>query len=94
MQAATTEVDAGDKLQQARPGQASQAVSAVTRSSSPWLPDLTRLSTQEGGDRRPAAYVHYRWEDEEGRPVLYCYEIQLEPRVQRKGLGGHAPSLV
>lgn len=26
--------------------------------------------------------------------MLYCYEIQLEPRVQRKGLGGHAPSLM
>ena len=23
----------------------------------------------------------------EGWPVLYCYDIQLEPSVQRKGLG-------
>ena len=33
------------------------------------------------------AYVHYRWEEEEEVPVLYCYEIQLEAAVQRKGLG-------
>jgi hypothetical protein len=31
--------------------------------------------------------VHFRWEEEEGVPVLYCYEIQLEAAVQRKGLG-------
>lgn len=35
----------------------------------------------------PQAYVHFRWEEEEGVPVLYCYEIQLEAAVQRKGLG-------
>ena len=46
---------------------------------------------QEGGERQPAAFVHYRWEEEEARPVLYCYDIQLEPRVQRKGLGRRAP---
>jgi len=48
------------------------------------------LCAQEGAARQPAAYVHYRWEEEAGAPVLYCYEIQLEPRVQRKGLGGCA----
>ena len=46
---------------------------------------------QEGGERQPAAFVHYRWEEEDARPVLYCYDIQLEPRVQRKGLGRRAP---
>lgn len=53
---------------------------------------LTRsvLAMQEGGERQPAAFVHYRWEEEEARPVLYCYDIQLEPRVQRKGLGRRA----
>ncbi|KAK9844129.1 hypothetical protein WJX81_005351 [Elliptochloris bilobata] len=49
---------------------------------------------QEGGERQPAAYVHYRWEEEDGRPVLYCYEIQLEPRVQRRGLGGFLMKLL
>ena len=39
--------------------------------------------------RNPVAFVHLRWEkdDTEGCPVLYCYDIQLEPSVQRKGLG-------
>ena len=39
--------------------------------------------------RKPVAFVHMRWEkdDTEGWPVLYCYDIQLEPCVQRKGLG-------
>lgn len=31
--------------------------------------------------------MHYRWEEEDEVPVLYCYEIQLEAAVQRKGLG-------
>ena len=38
-------------------------------------------------DGAPQAYVHFRWEEEDGVPVLYCYEIQLESAVQRKGLG-------
>ena len=40
-------------------------------------------------ERRPVAFVHMRWEkdDTEGWPILYCYDIQLEPCVQRKGLG-------
>ena len=48
---------------------------------------------QEGA---PQAYVHFRWEEEEGVPVLYCYEIQLEAAVQRKGLGKcvHQPCLI
>ena len=47
----------------------------------------------EAGERKPAAFVHLRWEkdDTEGWPVLYCYDIQLEPCVQRKGLGRRAP---
>ncbi|BDA45682.1 N-alpha-acetyltransferase 40 [Coccomyxa sp. Obi] len=35
----------------------------------------------------PVAFVHFRWESEDSVPVLYCYEIQLEAAVQRKGLG-------
>ena len=46
---------------------------------------------QEGGERQPAAFAHYRWEDEDARPVLYCYDIQLKPCVQRRGLGRRAP---
>ncbi|XP_047333583.1 N-alpha-acetyltransferase 40 isoform X2 [Impatiens glandulifera] len=32
-------------------------------------------------------FLHYRFIVEEGVPVLYVYELQLEPRVQKKGLG-------
>ncbi|CAK9164369.1 unnamed protein product [Ilex paraguariensis] len=32
-------------------------------------------------------FVHYRFTIEEAIPVLYVYELQLEPRVQGKGLG-------
>lgn len=38
------------------------------------------------------AYVHFRWENEDGVPILYCYEIQLEADVQRKGLGRCEPA--
>ncbi|GMH40092.1 hypothetical protein BSKO_07996 [Bryopsis sp. KO-2023] len=37
-------------------------------------------------DKKPAAYVQFRYEDE-NCPVLYIYELQLEPECQRKGLG-------
>ncbi|KAL3108836.1 hypothetical protein niasHT_015012 [Heterodera trifolii] len=36
---------------------------------------------------RPIAYVHFRFVEDEGRPVLYCYEIQVEPDYQQKGIG-------
>lgn len=32
-------------------------------------------------------FVHYRFITEEELPVLYVYELQLEPRIQGKGLG-------
>ncbi|KZV57909.1 hypothetical protein F511_12515 [Dorcoceras hygrometricum] len=32
-------------------------------------------------------FVHYRFTMEEEVPVVYVYELQLEPRVQGKGLG-------
>lgn len=32
-------------------------------------------------------FVHYRFIMEEEVPVVYVYELQLEPRVQGKGLG-------
>ncbi|KAL3110817.1 hypothetical protein niasHT_014754 [Heterodera trifolii] len=36
---------------------------------------------------RLIAYVHFRFVEDEGRPVLYCYEIQVEPDYQQKGIG-------
>lgn len=32
-------------------------------------------------------FVHFRLDTDFGKPVVYCYEIQLEKAVQRKGLG-------
>nr|KAG5710715.1 hypothetical protein BaRGS_035117 [Batillaria attramentaria] len=39
---------------------------------------------QEG---KPVAFIHFRFDMEEDEEVLYCYEIQLEKAVRRKGLG-------
>ncbi|XP_010537510.1 PREDICTED: N-alpha-acetyltransferase 40 isoform X2 [Tarenaya hassleriana] len=41
-----------------------------------------------------AGFVHYRFTLEEEMPVLYVYEIQLESRVQGKGLGEFLMQLV
>lgn len=35
----------------------------------------------------PVAFSHYRFDVDFAEPVLYCYELQLEKQVQRKGLG-------
>ena len=37
------------------------------------------------------AFVHFRFEldDEQKHPVVYCYEIQVKPEFQSKGLGKH-----
>uniref|UniRef100_A0A183CK91 N-alpha-acetyltransferase 40 n=1 Tax=Globodera pallida TaxID=36090 RepID=A0A183CK91_GLOPA len=36
---------------------------------------------------RPVAYVHFRFVEDEGRAVLYCFELQVEPDYQQKGIG-------
>ncbi|KAM4611323.1 N-alpha-acetyltransferase 40 [Polymixia lowei] len=38
-------------------------------------------------DSAPVAFSHFRFDVECGEEVLYCYEVQLESRVRRKGLG-------
>nr|XP_056709829.1 N-alpha-acetyltransferase 40 isoform X2 [Euleptes europaea] len=35
----------------------------------------------------PVAFSHFRFDVECGEEVLYCYEVQLESKVRRKGLG-------
>ncbi|XP_031950814.1 N-alpha-acetyltransferase 40 isoform X3 [Corvus moneduloides] len=35
----------------------------------------------------PVAFSHFRFDVECGDEVLYCYEVQLESRVRRRGLG-------
>ncbi|KAJ7307266.1 hypothetical protein JRQ81_009265 [Phrynocephalus forsythii] len=44
------------------------------------------LVALEGGSL-PVAFSHFRFDVEGGEEVLYCYEVQLESRVRRKGLG-------
>ncbi|NXX99886.1 NAA40 acetyltransferase, partial [Centropus bengalensis] len=35
----------------------------------------------------PVAFSHFRFDVEAGAEVLYCYEVQLERSVRRRGLG-------
>lgn len=53
------------------------------------------ISTNSIEDRHSiVGFVHYRFTIEEEIPVLYVYELQLEPRVQGKGLGKFLMQLV
>uniref|UniRef100_H2YUK3 N-alpha-acetyltransferase 40 n=1 Tax=Ciona savignyi TaxID=51511 RepID=H2YUK3_CIOSA len=36
---------------------------------------------------KPVAFCSFRFDLDFGEPVVYCYEIQLEKEMQRKGLG-------
>ena len=38
-------------------------------------------------DHKPVAFSHFRYDVEIDTDVLFCYEIQIESHVQRKGLG-------
>ncbi|DBA69618.1 hypothetical protein WJX79_002434 [Trebouxia sp. C0005] len=40
------------------------------------------------------AYVHFRFEVEDAVPVLYVYEVQIVPGMQRKGLGAFLMTLL
>lgn len=39
-------------------------------------------------------FIHYRFTLEEEIPILYVYELQLEPRAQGKGLGKFLMQLI
>jgi ribosomal protein S18 acetylase RimI-like enzyme len=36
---------------------------------------------------QPTAFAQYRFVEEDGRAVLYIYELQLAPAARRKGVG-------
>lgn len=38
-------------------------------------------------NHQPKAFVHFRFDMDFGDPVIYCYEIQIEADIQRKGVG-------
>ncbi|KAL0318948.1 UNVERIFIED_CONTAM: N-alpha-acetyltransferase 40 [Sesamum angustifolium] len=61
-------------------------VDAVSR-----LEDRERTCSCEGPI---VGFVHYRFILEEEVPVVYVYELQLEPRVQGKGLGKFLMQLI
>jgi ribosomal protein S18 acetylase RimI-like enzyme len=48
---------------------------------------LLRERQAEADEGPPVAFAHIRFEDEEGVPSLYIYELQLEPRMHRRGIG-------
>lgn len=41
----------------------------------------------KSGDGSLIGFSHFRFDLDEGMEVLYCYELQLEPHIHRKGLG-------
>ncbi|GLC68754.1 hypothetical protein PLESTF_000733200 [Pleodorina starrii] len=45
------------------------------------------IAHDAGAGRAPLAYVNYRFEEDEGHAVLYCYELQVTPAAQSRGLG-------
>lgn len=49
---------------------------------------------EDGGAGEPVGFVHFRFDMDGGMSVLYCYELQLEARVQRRGLGTHLMRLL
>jgi hypothetical protein len=44
-------------------------------------------ASAEGGSSQPAAFAQYRFVEEDGRAVLYIYELQLAAAARRKGVG-------
>lgn len=38
-------------------------------------------------DGKPLGFSHFRFDLDEGIEVLYCYELQIEPSIMRRGLG-------
>lgn len=42
----------------------------------------------------PVAFLHYRYEEEHGQPIVYVYEIQVDTSVQGKGVGAYLMRLI
>ncbi|XP_061402893.1 N-alpha-acetyltransferase 40 [Musca vetustissima] len=63
-----------------------------------WQPKVKQNDLMKGWARylvavdkskTPVAYAMFRFDMDYGHPVLYCYEMQIEPSAQRQGLGKH-----
>ncbi|GFR41919.1 hypothetical protein Agub_g2711 [Astrephomene gubernaculifera] len=51
------------------------------------VPSSTTTTTTAPAHRTAIGYVNYRFEQEEGQPVLYCYELQVVRQAQSRGVG-------
>lgn len=56
--------------------------------------DAWYLVARLEADDSPVGFIHFRFDMDDGMSVLYCYELQLESRVQRRGLGSHLMRLL
>lgn len=56
--------------------------------------DAWYLVARSEADDSPVGFIHFRFDMDDGMSVLYCYELQLESRVQRRGLGSHLMRLL
>ncbi|XP_077517149.1 N-alpha-acetyltransferase 40 [Amblyomma americanum] len=50
---------------------------------------VAHMEDDNDGNGLPVGFVHFRFDMDGGMSVLYCYELQLESHVQRRGLGSH-----
>ncbi|XP_038680070.1 N-alpha-acetyltransferase 40 isoform X2 [Tripterygium wilfordii] len=71
-----------------------EALSASSIETSTTFESERRLTDCVGCKRPLVGFVHYRFTLEEEVPVLYLYEIQLESRIQGKGLGEFLMQLI
>jgi len=52
-----------------------------------FAPAAWHLIARDESSNKPVAFSHYRFDMDRDDDVLYCYDIQLEESVRRKGLG-------
>uniref|UniRef100_A0A914UNG9 N-alpha-acetyltransferase 40 n=1 Tax=Plectus sambesii TaxID=2011161 RepID=A0A914UNG9_9BILA len=49
---------------------------------------------EEESGKKPIAFCHYRFDMDHGYATLYCYEIQVVPECQAKGIGSILMSIL
>jgi hypothetical protein len=59
----------------------------VAKEAEMFSPASRYLVLEEEGGGEHVAFSHFRFDMDFGEDVLYCYEIQIEERWQRKGIG-------
>ncbi|KFM77973.1 N-alpha-acetyltransferase 40, partial [Stegodyphus mimosarum] len=51
--------------------------------------ESARYLLAKDANEKIIGFSHFRFDIEESYPILYCYELQIDPEFQRKGLGQH-----